>query len=515
MLTAYSTFNMVDYLNDPKQGLQPEDQVKLVEYIYNAHCEPTMYFYQPSAPDNQRFEDFMFKPGEGILPMNNFVDPTTLQPTTDFDAAFEAYMQSTDRPDNYSTRGFLTSKGWAFNDIELAETLDTYVEPIIYGCIDWLMYNSSTGLFDQAFMETICDYYDFKAAAITNADWYRVEGGMSNLTDAMYKVATNQGAGVTLNTSVTNMSRNGGKVDVTSLNTQNGTSSTDSYDAVFNTTTFGALQRMDLSGLDLNQNQLIGIRALSYDRATKVAIKFSQPWWKAIMPEPAPHDPPYPNYTFGGVSSTDLPVSNVVYPSWDDGDDTAHTIIVSYSWAQDATRMASLVADQNVEKQDKSDPLIQLIFANLAKLWASVPGAENLMSTLNTTYQTHHAFAWSHDPHATGGFALFGPGQFSNMYEQFTKPLCGGKVMICGEAVSAHHAWISGALDSAYNAVITWLECNENTQGQVALKNSAVGGGQGEHPAEVDETLVYWNAKLRDVHLGEEVSRSDSKVLGK
>ena len=51
------------------------------------------------------------------------------------------------------------------------------------------------------------------------------------------------------------------------------------YDMVFNTTAMGPLQHMNLEGLGLPGKILTGIRTLSYDRATKVAIRFSRPWW--------------------------------------------------------------------------------------------------------------------------------------------------------------------------------------------------------------------------------------------
>ena len=100
------------------------------------------------------------------------------------------------------------------------------------------------------------------------------------------------------------------------------------YAAVFNTTTFGCLQSMDILGLGFSPDNLCGICALSYDRATKVAIKFTIPCWR---------DP----ISNGGVSNTDSCISSVVYPSWDDGPrycpTSAYAIIVWYSWAQDAT----------------------------------------------------------------------------------------------------------------------------------------------------------------------------------
>jgi len=52
-----------------------------------------------------------------------------------------------------------------------------------------------------------------------------------------------------------------------------------------------------------------------------------------------------------------------------------------------------------------------------------------------------------------GAFALFGPSQFQVTYPEVTKPLH-GVLHFAGEACSVYHAWVVGALDSAYNALL-------------------------------------------------------------
>ena len=76
------------------------------------------------------------------------------------------------------------------------------------------------------------------------------------------------------------------------------------YDMVFNTTAMGPLKQMDLEGLEPPDNILTGSRSLSYDRLTKVVIRFSRPWWNPDSEE-----------IYGGTSRSDLPISNVVYAS--------------------------------------------------------------------------------------------------------------------------------------------------------------------------------------------------------
>jgi len=209
----------------------------------------------------------------------------------------------------------------------------------------------------------------------------------------------------------------------------------------------------------------------------------------------------------GGVSSTDLPISNVVYPSWDDGDSASggnpqnYILMASYSWAQDATRMGSLVPDYPSASTDPDDPIVTLCLQNLAKLF----GESVTYEYLRSKYIAHHAWSWSHDPWTAGAFALFGPGQFENIYKSyFTEWLCKGKLLICGEALSVHHAWISGALDSVYMKTMQFALSKLGTFGAAKLKHSKLGGGRGQNPAELDETLLWWSVELNKSKPGKE-----------
>jgi monoamine oxidase len=352
-------------------------------------------------------------------------------------------------------------------------------------------------LFDQALTETLFDYIDFQQAS--KSPWFRVEGGMSEVTKAMAaqvqsttwpKVKRESPpVKISLSTPVVAMgiSADRSSIDVSTTDAAGNALPTQQYDMVFSTTAMGPLQRMDLAGLELPDEVITGIRALSYDRATKVAIKFKTRWWKGFYRSPD---------RWGGVSQSDLPISNVVYPSWDDGEDSPAVLIVSYTWAQDATRMASLVPDYSKSAPQRSDPIVALCLRDLVKLWAGQPNAPTF-EKLWDDYAAHHAWAWSHDPYTGGAFALFSPGQFGHLYPRFLRNFCKNKFAMSGEALSAHHAWISGALDSAYGSVMRWL------LGKKMLREawhlfmfSPFGGGKGKHAAEFDDEILRWGADL-------------------
>jgi monoamine oxidase len=314
-----------------------------------------------------------------------------------------------------------------------------------------------------------------------------MEGGMHLLTVALEKaVAANNGLGgkgvpVQINSKVTAMTDLGSHISVT---VQKGeTVETKEYAAVFNTTTLGCLQKIDISGLNLDKEVLTGIRVLGYDRSCKLAIKFRHNWWQDIA-------------LLGGASNTDLPVRTVVYPSWNDGPNNPAVLLASYTWAQDATRIGALIHNTDKEISDKEDPVLVLALENLVKLFASTAIRPTLQQ-LKDLYISHHAFAWQQDPATAGAFALFGPQQFKDMYPYMRDGYCDNKFFIAGEATSAHHAWIVGALDSAAFVVAKYFAANDKFEALAHLKASdQVSGGAGKLPEEFDEDVFLEQVKL-------------------
>ncbi|KAF5683551.1 hypothetical protein FDENT_7163 [Fusarium denticulatum] len=480
-----------------KSTLKLIDQLKLQsvrkDYVLSAGVEPHMYWYSSTdKPDGTRYYDRL---DDIIARYASNTETEFKEWVNNTDEEFKEWVNNTDE---WSTRAYLMHREekdpplsplWTYDETEEAESAAT-----------------STGLFDQSIVESLCDYSDFQAT--TGQPWYRLDGGMSVVTDKMNDYIEDPESvprspislKVTKECPVVAMSENvsEGKIELT-VSPKEGLKR-ESYEMVFNTTAMGPLQRMDISGLisgfgpiDIQRKILTGIRALSYDRACKVAIKFKTRWWKGMYNDVGEK--------YGGVSASDLSISNVVYPSWDDGDKAA-VLIVSYTWAQDATRMGSLIPDYSKQKPSLDDIVVTQCIENLAKLWAE-KDPQITTKFLRDQYVTHHAHAWAHDVYTGGAFALFGPGQFKYIYPEFQTLLCDGKFAICGEALSAHHAWISGALDSAYITMLRWLLKRDDKPRIKALEESWFGDGQGKHVKEFDDQLMQWS-----VLLGKEIAKN-------
>ncbi|WP_299764583.1 FAD-dependent oxidoreductase [uncultured Dokdonia sp.] len=141
-----------------------------------------------------------------------------------------------------------------------------------------------------------------------------------------------------------------------------------------------------------------------------------------------------------GVGTSDRSNRQIVYPSY--GYEAQGGVLQIYCWAQDAERMGALSDEERVNECLKG--IAYLYPEAEADVYGSFAGYKPEETTKT----------WFWDNHAGGGaFALFGPGQFTNLYQTLLTPEFDGHLNIAGECCSVHHGWIVGALDSAYNAV--------------------------------------------------------------
>ena len=357
-----------------------------------------------------------------------------------FDEGFKELM----KVDDFSTREYLKrggpdgTKKYDFYTIQWAETQ-----------------NTSSNLFDQAFSESVMDSFDFDypvneaepkgkdgiEPAPKKVEWVCIDGGTSQVTEKMEKMISTK---VATRKRVEEI-----KIDWDKQNTDENNMSVKcvdedaprtGYTTVFNTTSLGCLARIDTQSLSLHPSVKDGIRCLHYDDSAKLALKFRYPWWIVDC-----------DIKEGGVASTDLPLRTCVYPSYNihDGEKKPAVLLASYTWAQDATRVGSLVGNETKEKE-----LVELVLRDLAKLHAKHISYERIKKLYTGEY---NVFSWTHDPFTSGAFALFGPGQFSHLYPLLSLPAADGKFHIVGEAASVHHAWVVGSLDSAVAAVHRFL----------------------------------------------------------
>lgn len=305
--------------------------------------------------------------------------------------------------------------------------------------------NSASGLYDQSLSEAVLDSldFDYTSGSGGDVDWYQIEGGTSQVVDWMERKILRKPIH---GKRVRKMSYNEHEAAYPVGVEADGEAQIRKYTAVFNTTSLPCLRRMELKGNILSAGQKAAIQSVHYDSSTKVAVKFKRQWWSSHCG------------IRGGQASTDLPIRTCVYPS---GSSTSTVLLCSYTWGQDAQQLGSL-ADQNSSRSQSE--LKQLLIHNLALLHQECQGTPSsphnyskMYDIIQNEYESHHAVNWYNDPHSSGAFAYFGPGQFVNFYPELVKPAADGHVYLVGEACSAHHGWIAGALESVRRALAQFI----------------------------------------------------------
>lgn len=122
------------------------------------------------------------------------------------------------------------------------------------------------------------------------------------------------------------------------------------------------------------------IQTLQYGPSVKVAMRFATRWWETTGNQ---------NHK-GGVSRTDRPTRVVVYPSYGINTNAA-TMIVSYTWTQDALRNAAFVKGTVADKV-----LRDSIISDLAQMHGLS------YEWLLDQYQDHHAWSWDNSEFTAG-----------------------------------------------------------------------------------------------------------------
>ncbi|TFY52279.1 hypothetical protein EVG20_g10620 [Dentipellis fragilis] len=365
-----------------------------------------------------------------------------------FEEAWDYLMQQ----DHHTTRGYMQSK------------VEPYPEPVVH----WLeTVDSGTGFFNYAFTETVIDSLDFDWPwASTTPDpeqtketkWVCIDGGSDHLIHEMARTLKHQPL---LEQRVTKLELLPGNRQIQVTGRSRNWTWARQYEQVICTVPLGCLGGIDTDRAGLSYNQRQAVRALQYGSSTKVGIKFARRWWDdpAVCPAGPMH---------GGQSSTDAPIRTCVYPSYGLETPSAPGVLMaSYAWAQDAQRVGAL-AQEKGGAADKM--LLELVLNDLEKI-------HGIPQKRFGPIEDHYAHNWDNAAFARGAFAHYGPGQFGapgddgRLFASIKAPAADGRLHIAGEATSVHHAWVLGALNSAWRAVYNLLVKSYPKKVDLLIKN--------------------------------------------
>lgn len=270
--------------------------------------------------------------------------------------------------------------------------------------VDYLeTFDSATTLYDCALMESVMDSLDFDYGKDDQGDdieWYSLQyvsdfvsrpllyicaidfrGGCVKLVDAM--AATLDSSQINMNERVWYLDINSSS-DAVYVYTAAPNFDLYKYSHVICTMPIPCLREMNLSSsfpYDLKQ----AIRTLHYDASVKVAMRFSSRWWE---------DASLGQNHKGGISATDRRTRVVVYPSYGIGGTDA-TMIVSYTWAQDAQRMCTFA-----KWKDADDPMKFTVIENILADLEDMHGLQ--IGTLYDLLKNIDVCDWSANQNAGG-----------------------------------------------------------------------------------------------------------------
>ncbi|KAG8985254.1 hypothetical protein FRB90_004851 [Tulasnella sp. 427] len=432
-----------DYFLNPLNGDRLSD--KLIPYLFDSVFNNTFYYYNGVRTiGNNPIGTYDFQ-ATGVDPRLLAIGAKTLLKEQVLDDFVPQILHNLrhgghsgwdhlERSDKYSTRGYMT----------IVKNLDEVT-------VDWIeSMTFGTGWFDKALSELVIEYIAF-SEFLAHASYHCLDGGSRVLPDFMTKYIKDKcpkslhlGKRVTRITYTGRPSEPGPDTPIR-VHVE-GEATPRDYGHVISTLPLPVLRSLDIADAGLDVMQTNALRQLQYGPSEKIGVKFRTQWWRTGMDLDGT-----PFNIVGGQSFSDCVGRTVVYPSYGiPGHAPESTVLIaSYSWTEDALRLGSMISAGGLLKNQVKD----LVLRDLAKIH-NVP-----YDMLNEEYEDHFGWDWTHDPLTQGAFAFFGPGEFPRLYKSLTRAAAGGRLHFAGEALSTRHAWVVGALDSAWRAVkeMLWI----------------------------------------------------------
>jgi monoamine oxidase len=167
--------------------------------------------------------------------------------------------------------------------------------------------------------------------------------------------------------------------------------------------------------VDLSPRMAEAVKAIPYAAAGKIGLQFKRRFWEED------------DEIFGGISKTNLEISQIVYPS--QAFLSARGILIGYYQMGDVARaMAARPPEERLRI-------------------ALEQGARIHPQYTDSFDNASYSVAWHRTPHSLGGWAQYSPALRRTYFDTLNAP--DGALYLAGEHVSWVTAWIVGALASA------------------------------------------------------------------
>lgn len=301
-------------------------------------------------------------------------------------AAWEEIVR---RWDEFSLYEFLREKGWSAGAIEYYSVLN-FLEADMHNSVVEMLREDIGGAY---------------------VDMQEIVGGMDRLPNAFYAELESE---VRLGADVFAMEQDPSGVTVHYKTEANRFSVRGDYAVC--TLPFPVLRSVEVTP-DFSHAKRRAIRQLNYHASTKVLFQVRERVWEKD------------DGIFGGATVTDLGVRRLNYPT-PDPSTSRGILLASYTWGQDALQWGAMDPETRLEE--------------------ALDDVARIHPRIRDAYEVGASHAWNGDRWARGAFAMFAPGQQTELQDAIVAPE--GRILFAGEHCSLYHAWIQGALESGIRA---------------------------------------------------------------
>jgi monoamine oxidase len=291
--------------------------------------------------------------------------------------------------DQYSLYEFLQLRGWSEGAIEYYAVMNFLEADLHNACLEVLR-------------------EDLGRAYV---DMQEIAGGMDRLPQALFRELQQE---VRLGAQVHAIDQDADSVTVYYKTEAGRFSVTGDY--AICTLPFSVLRSVEILQ-PFSRGKQKAIRQLNYAASTKIVFQVRRRFWEAD------------DGIYGGATVTDLPIRRLNYPTTDPATERG-VLLASYTWSQDALQWGAMDEETRLEE--------------------ALEDVARIHPQIRDEYEAGTSHAWYGDRWARGAFALFEPGQQSELHDDIVRPE--GRVHFAGEHCSLYHAWIQGSIESALRA---------------------------------------------------------------
>ena len=161
------------------------------------------------------------------------------------------------------------------------------------------------------------------------------------------------------------------------------------------------------------------IAAVPYASSVKVGLQFKRRFWEQD------------EQIYGGITYTDLPISNISYPSTGYFGDGKGVLLGAYIWGLDAMQFTAMTPDERVKK--------------------AVEYGSQIHPQYPQEFDNGVAVAWHRSPFTLGCFGIWSEDARAKHYDNLCRQ--DGRIVLAGEHASFIPGWQEGAVTSALDAI--------------------------------------------------------------